>query len=297
MNATDAGRAGDNSPLNPLAPQLATAVEQWKAAGRPAPDVVLVSGSGLSVDLEDAVVARGTLDELTPFVAGGIVGHPLSWELLSLEGGRHALYFRGRLHAYQGYTPNEVVFGLRLAALLGAKTLVISNASGGIGAGLEPGDLVLIDDHINLTGLNPLRGSLPESWGPQFPDLTDAYSHALRELSVEVGSSNEVELKRGVYAGLLGPSYETPAEIRYLRTIGADLVGMSTVLEVIAASHMGLRCLGISLVTNTAAGLVSEGGVPAELDHDDVLEVSRRAAERYQRLLTALLAQPELVAD
>ena len=278
--------------LDPLATELREAVERWKSAGLPTIDVVIVSGSGLSVELDSAVLHRGTLDDLTPFAAGGIVGHPLSYEVLELGDGRKGLYFRGRLHAYQGYTPNEVVFGLRMGALLGAHTLLISNASGGIRGGFEPGDLVLIEDHINLTGLNPLRGTLPADWGPQFPDLCDAYSEQLRQLAQSVASELGQELKQGIYAGLLGPSYETPAEIRYLRAIGADLVGMSTVLEVIAACHLGMRCLGVSLVTNTAAGLVSEAGVPAQLDHQDVLDVSAQAGTRFQQLVERLLQHP-----
>ncbi|REJ77119.1 MAG: purine-nucleoside phosphorylase [Acidobacteria bacterium] len=277
-----------------FAADLERAAARWREQGREGCDLVVVSGSGLSVDLEGELLEQGELGELTPFPVGGIVGHPLAWELRRCPGGARVLYYRGRLHAYQGYDTGQVVFALRLAALLGAHTLIVSNASGGIASGLEPGDLVCIEDQINLTGLNPLRGELPAAWGPQFPPMSNAYSERLREVAAEVAAGLGVPLAKGVYAGLLGPSYETPAEIRYLRTIGGDLVGMSTVLEVIAAVHMGLRCLGISLVTNTAAGLVSAQGVPAQLDHDDVLEVSARAAERFQKLLGALIADPRV---
>lgn len=278
-----------------LASALEQSVVRWAQRGLASPDVVIVSGSGLSVDIEGEVLHQGELGELTPFPAGGIVGHPLSWELIRSGSGAVVLYYRGRLHAYQGYTTGQVVYAVRLAGLLGAHTLLISNAAGGIRSGLEPGDLACIDDHVNLTGRNPLVGALPPAWGPQFPSMCDAYSEELRALAERLAGELDVSLTPGVYAGLLGPSYETPAEIRYLRAIGADLVGMSTVLEVIAAVHLGMRVLGVSLVTNTAAGLVSEAGVPAQLDHEDVLDVSARAGERFRRLLEALLAEAEFV--
>jgi purine-nucleoside phosphorylase len=177
-----------------------------------------------------------------------------------------------------------VVFTVRLARLLGAHTLVVTNAAGGIYEGARPGDLALIRDHINFTGLNPLRGALPDGWGPRFPDLIGAYDPDLRGRAREIAAAQGLTLSEGVYVGLLGPSYETPAEVEALRRLGGDLVGMSTVLEVIAARHMGMRCLGLSLVTNPAAGI---GG--GTLDHADVLEVSQGVAREVRELLAALL--------
>ena len=189
------------------------------------------------------------------------------------------------MHAYQGYTPAQVVYLVRLGALLGARSLVVTNAAGSLRADLPPGSIAAISDHINLTGLNPLRGRLPAAWGPQFPDLADAYDPGLRRRFAELGEQAGVPVGEGVYAGLLGPSFETPAEIRAYRTLGADLVGMSTVLEVIAARHMGLRALGFSLVTNMGVGLVDEA-----VDHQDVLRIGGRASGGVARLISDLFA-------
>lgn len=253
----------------------------------------MVAGSGLSVGLGDRIYGPDPLESLLPFPVRAIEGHPLSYELVSSAAGP-VLYLRGRLHAYQGFAADQVVFGVRLAGLLGARTLIVTNASGGIYEGAKPGDLVTISDHINLTGLNPLVGTLPSSWGPQFPDLVEAYDPRLIAAARREAESLGVVLRSGVYVGVLGPSYETPAEIQAFRRLGADLVGMSTVLEVIAARHLGMRCLGLSLVTNPAAGAQPPG--EAMMDHDDVLEVGKRAAEDVERLLRALFEAPELAA-
>jgi purine-nucleoside phosphorylase len=281
-------------PLNEapsLAPELRAAADRWRASGLPAPDVLLVAGSGFGVDLGAPEWGPVTLEEILPFPPDGIVGHSLSLELLRTSAGARVLYQRGRLHAYQGFEPAQVVFTVRLARLLGAHTLVLTNAAGGIYAGARPGDLALIRDHINFTGLNPLRGRLPVDWGPRFPDLIDAYDPELRRRAREIAAGLGVVLREGVYVGLLGPSYETPAEIEALRRLGGDLVGMSTVFEAIAARHMGMRCLGLSLVTNLAAGAPG-----ATLDHDDVLEVSRGVAERIRTVLGAWLADAAIVS-
>ncbi len=165
----------------------------------------------------------------------------------------------------------------------------MTNAAGGLDAQQQPGDLVLIRDHINLIGLNPLRGELPIEWGPRFPDMLDAYDAELRKLAVETGKELGMDLAEGVYAGVAGPSYETPAEVRMIQTVGADLVGMSTVLEVIAARQMGVRCLCISLVANLGIGVAAE-----PLDHQEVLEMSQASSDRVQRLLNSLLADDRL---
>ncbi len=199
------------------------------------------------------------------------------------------LYQRGRLHSYQGYDGHQVAFSIRLGALLGVETAILSNASGGLYEGARAGDLMLIRDHLNLIGLNPLRGELPPAWGPHFPDLTTAYDAELRRVALEEAVALGLELDEGVYAGVAGPSYETPAEVEMLRRMGADLVGMSTVLEVIAARHMGVRCLGISLVANPASGMV-----PEPLVHTEVLAAAEAASGRLRELLVRLLERPEL---
>lgn len=193
----------------------------------------------------------------------------------------------GRVHLYEGWTPQQVTFGIRVLGRLGMKTLVVTNAAGGINPNYRRGLLVVITDHINLQGSNPLTGPNDDSLGPRFPDMSRAYAPKLREQALAAAQQLGLALGEGVYAALLGPSFETPAEIRYLRTIGADLAGMSTVPEVIVANHMGIRVLGISTVTNMAAGMQHE------LSHQEVLEIGRSSAGDLQRLLTALLPQLE----
>lgn len=272
-----------------LSRPLAEAVERYDRLGWPRPVALLVSGSGLAVDL-DAAHGPIPLQRLLPFDVHPVPGHPHELELLLPLPERPVLYQRGRLHAYQGYTPNETVFPVRLAALLGAKLLLMTSACGGLRSDLRPGDLVLISDQINLSGMNPLRGLLPESWGPRFPDMCNAYDPALRALARRRAAEHGIEVEEGVYAGLSGPCYETPAEVRMLRTLGGDVAGMSTVLEVIAARQMGLRVLVLSLVSNPAAGVV-EG----PLDHEEVLAAAAQAQDAVARLFRALLRDPELL--
>jgi purine-nucleoside phosphorylase len=269
--------------------ELNDACARWDALGRPRPDVALVAGSGLAIDLGAPVAGPEPLADWAPFTVHAVAGHDLSLELLAPAAGRHVLYFRGRLHTYQGYDAAEVAFQARLAALLGARVLVLTNAAGGIRAEWPAGTLVAIRDHLNLTGRNPLRGEPPPSWGPRFPDMARAYDPDLVALAGRHAAALGFALETGVYAGLHGPSYETPAEVRMLRTLGADLAGMSTVLEVIAARHLGARCLALSLVTNPASGVAAEA-----LDHDDVLRAGRAAGSRITALLGALLADPAL---
>ena len=197
--------------------------------------------------------------------------------------GRLVTVMSGRVHLYEGWTPQEVVFGVRVLGRLGLKNLILTNAAGGINPAYRRGLLVLLTDHINLQGSNPLLGPNDDRMGPRFPDMTQAYSLALRELAKAAAAEAGVEIGEGVYAGLLGPSFETPAEIRYLRAIGADLAGMSTVAETIAARHMGINVLGISTVTNMASGM------QAELSHAEVLEIGRSASGGLIRLLRVLV--------
>ena len=195
----------------------------------------------------------------------------------------------GRAHLYEGYTAAHVALGVRVLGELGVRAFVFTNAAGGINASFERGTLVLISDHINLQGANPLVGPNDEALGPRFPDMTEAYSRAYRQTAKQVAHDVGVRLGEGVYAALLGPSYETPAEIRYLRAIGADMVGMSTVAEVIAANHMGARCLGISCVTNMAAGVL-----PQKINHAEVLETGAAVRGTLVKLLKALLPRLEI---
>jgi purine-nucleoside phosphorylase len=191
---------------------------------------------------------------------------------------------RGRAHLYEGIPAERAVFGVRVLARLGVRTLVVTNAAGGIDESYRPGLLVLISDHVNLMGTSPLLGPNDDSLGPRFPDLSDAYDPELRAAARDAAARLGIEIGEGVYAAWLGPQFETPAEIRFMRAIGAGLVGMSTVPEVIAARHLGLRCLGISVVTNMAAGV---GG--GKLAHEDVLAVGAEAQPRLTALLRELL--------
>jgi purine-nucleoside phosphorylase len=190
----------------------------------------------------------------------------------------------GRAHLYEGYTAQQTVFGIRELGRRGAQSVVLTNAAGAINLNYRPGDLVLISDHINLLGINPLSGPNDDSLGPRFPDMSDAYAEEYREIAKRAGRELDIELREGVYAAVPGPSYETPAEIRFLRTIGADLVGMSTVPETIAASHMGMKVLAISCVTNMAAGVL-----PQKLEHSQVLEIGERVRETLLKLLSKVI--------
>jgi purine-nucleoside phosphorylase len=275
--------------MEDLVTPLKEAVDRWDALGWVRPEVAVVSGSGLAVDLGERIHGPIALEYLLPFSCHPVEGHPHEAEVLLPLPDRPVLYYRGRLHSYQGYSAYETVFPIRLAALLGVKVLILSNATGGLRLDQQPGDLMLIRDHLNLMGLHPLRGHLPPDWGPRFPDMTHAYDPKLRALTREIASGLGIPLSEGVYAGLSGPSYETPAEVRMLQTLGGDVAGMSTVLEVIAAHHMGVRCLGLSMISNPAAGLSD-----APVVHTDVLAAAERAAAGLQKLLGALLRHPEL---
>lgn len=197
----------------------------------------------------------------------------------------------GRAHLYEGNTPAQATFGVRVLGRMGVKAMVFTNAAGGINLALQRGGLVLISDHINLQGCNPLVGPNDDSLGPRFPDMSEAYSRCYREIARQVAAELGIPLSEGVYAAVLGPSYETPAEIRFLRTIGADVVGMSTVPEVIVANHMGIKVLGISCVTNMAAGIL-----PQRINHEEVLETGAMVRGTLVRLLKAVLPRLAEVA-
>ncbi len=247
-------------------------------------DVAMVLGSGLgdyANSLQDAhAIPYGEIPHMPLSSVSGHAGNLVAGR----RAGKRVLAMQGRAHLYEGNSPNEVAFGVRLMALLGAKTLIVTNAAGGIAPDLEAGDLMAISDQLNLTGTSSLLGPNDARKGPRFLDMSSAFEPALIEMASAHAKGLGFELRRGVYAGLLGPSYETPAEVRMLKTLGADAVGMSTVLEVLAARHMGLRVLGISCISNLAAG-ISKG----PLSHEEVKETAGRVRSRFEALLSSVL--------
>jgi len=255
------------------------------------PKVGVVLGSGLGAFADSLLHAvRIPYGDLPGFPASTAVGHAGELVVGTIgangRGAADVVVMSGRFHLYEGYSAQQVTAGIRLFRELGVERVVLTNAAGGISPRYARGALVLISDHINLQGANPLVGPNDSKLGPRFPDMTEAYSSKLRELAHETAEQLGITLYEGVYAALVGPSYETPAEIRFLRTIGADLVGMSTAAETIAANHLGMEVLGISCVTNVAAGLSGE-----KLEHAEVLEVGRRVAGTFLKLLSGVLPQ------
>jgi purine-nucleoside phosphorylase len=248
------------------------------------PRVAVVLGSGLGAFADTLENASSIpYSEIPGWPKSTAVGHAGKF-VAGLCKGVPVAVLAGRAHLYEGYTASDAVYGIRTLDLLGVETVILTNAAGGVNKDYKPGDLVLIADHINLLGQNPLTGPNDDSVGPRFPDMSEAYSKKLREAARAAGQALGLDLKEGVYAAVPGPSYETPAEIRYLRAIGADLVGMSTVPETIAANHAGLRVLGISCVTNHAAGVI-EG----KLDHKEVIEVGERMKGTLIELLRGII--------
>jgi purine-nucleoside phosphorylase len=260
-----------------------TNLEQWVAAFNSTVDVGLILGSGLGAfadTLEDARSVKTS--DLPGYPVSTVPGHA-GRIVTGRIGGTRIVAFQGRVHMYEGYAPQQVVIPVRLAHKLGARILVVTNASGAFNKRFHPGDLLLIDDHINLQFRNPLRG--PKDDGDsRWPDLGYAYDRALCDLAERVAMDLHIPLKRGMLGGMLGPTYETPAESKMLLRMGADAGCMSTVPEVIAAGALGMRVLGISCVTNLAAGI---GDLP--LDHDDVQRVAAQAGEKFAKLLRAIL--------
>ncbi len=254
----------------------------------PAAGVILGSGLGqLAERLERAVVIP--YEEIPYFPVSRVTGHPGRMVVGELAEGGSAVplaVMQGRVHGYEGWTAEEVAFGARVLCRLGVRALLVTNAAGGVNPSFAPGDLVRIADHLNLSGQNPLSGDNDERLGPRFPDLTEAYDARLASLLEEAAAEKGVSLRSGVYACMAGPSYETPAEVRMLRALGADLVGMSTVPEVIAARHMSVPVAGLSVVTNHAAGLARR-----PLSHEEVAEVAAQVAERLSAVAGAFLAR------
>lgn len=263
--------------------QACAGVVRQRAQGVvPKVGIILGSGLGSLADtFEDKVVIP--YSQLPSFPVSSVAGHA-GRLVLGRLGGAHVVAMQGRVHYYEGFEPWQVAFPARVLCALGIRSLVVTNAAGSINLAFKPGDLMAITDHINLSGWNALVGKNDDRLGPRFPDMSRAYDPALTQKLFEIAAAQKVDLKRGVYAILSGPSYETPAEIRALRTLGADAVGMSTVPEVIAASHMGVKVAGVSCLTNLAAGI---GDKP--LSHEEVAETADRVRDVFCRLLSAFL--------
>jgi purine-nucleoside phosphorylase len=259
-------------------------VDYVRSRTKLSPRIAVVLGSGLGAFADELTDSTDILySEIPGWPKSTSIGHAGKLVIGKLDDLDVAV-MAGRSHLYEGYTPAQVTVGVRVLRQLGVQSIVLTNAAGGINLAYSQGALVLISDHINLQGSNPLVGLNDDSIGPRFPDMTEAYSATYRAIAHKVAEEMDIELAEGVYAAVTGPSYETPAEIRYLRTIGADLVGMSTVPEVIVANHMGMRVLAISCVTNMAAGIL-----PQKIEHLEVLETGRRVQNTLVRFLKAVL--------
>ncbi|MBE9911743.1 purine-nucleoside phosphorylase [Enterococcus mundtii] len=262
--------------------QETTAFIKSKGVGTIDFGMILGSGLGeLAEEIEEAIVIP--YDKIPFFPTSTVVGHAgqLVYGTLS---GKKVLAMQGRFHFYEGHSMQTVTYPVRVMAALGAHSVVVTNACGGVNESFAPGDLMLITDHINFTGQNPLIGPNDEEMGPRFPDMSEAYTKAYREMAKAAATLLDVELKEGVYMGYSGPTYETPAEIRMSRVMGADAVGMSTVPEVIVAAHSGLKVLGISCITNLAAGM------QANLNHEEVVETTERVKQTFKSLIKETLS-------
>jgi purine-nucleoside phosphorylase len=250
------------------------------------PGIAIILGSGLG-DFAASLGGAVTIpyEEVPHWPASRVIGH--SGKLVvGTTKGRMIVALAGRSHLYEGHGVSRVAFAVRVLGRLGVHTLILTNAAGGVNTSFARGALMVIDDHINLTGHNPLVGENDERFGMRFPDMSEVYSARLRRVADEAGRALDLTLPHGIYAALLGPSYETPAEIRYLRTIGADAVGMSTVPEAIVARHMKMDVLGISCITNMAAGVL-----PQPLDHAEVMETAAKVREQFIALLEIIIGQ------
>lgn len=248
-------------------------------------EIGLILGSGLAdtIQLENAkTIAYGDIPD---FPVSTAFGHKSEWVTGTLAGKRVCM-MRGRFHFYEGYTTEDIILPIRVMKLLGVKTLIVTNAAGGIRTDFVPGDLMLITDHINYSGLNPLIGKNYDTFGTRFPDMSRAYDRELRALAYSCADKLGIGLREGVYIWFSGPSFETPAEIRMARILGADAAGMSTVPEVIAAVHCGIRVLGISCITNMACGILDQ-----PLTHDEVIETGNLVREKFGALLNAVIAE------
>lgn len=256
------------------------------------PELALILGSGLGV-LADEIENPDVIsyDDIPNFPVSTVEGHAGQLVTGELEG-RQVMAMQGRFHYYEGYEMQEIALPVRVMNQLGCEGLFVTNAAGGVNRNFNPGDFMLISDHINLMGSNPLQGENLDELGPRFPDMTTAYDSTWMDEAEVLASEEGIKLRRGVYAGMGGPSYETPAEIRMLSRLGADAVGMSTVPEVIAARHMKMRVLGISCITNMAAGIL-----PQPLSHDEVVKIAEEVKPDFIRLIRTLLQELNIDAD
>ena len=277
MSATSA-----TSATGELSAAVAAVRRALPANAKPTVGLILGSGLGAFADTLEARVAV-PFDQIPGIPPSTIVGHAGN-VVYGKKGGVELLALQGRVHFYEGHDLARVAFPARVLVAAGCKTLVITNAAGGVDRALSAGEIVILSDHLNLLGGSPLRGPNDESLGPRFPDMTEAYDRSLRALAKEAGRDVGLTLREGVYAASPGPQYETPAEVRMLRSLGADLVGMSTVPEVIAAVHMGARVLGLSCCTNLAAGVTGE-----KLSHAEVTETAARVRDQFIALLSRII--------
>ena len=262
------------------------AVEFIRSKSSIQPEVGVILGSGLgnvvdAVDIETAI----PYSDIPGAKASTVLGHQ-GRMILGRAGQLPVAIMQGRVHFYEGYEMSEVMFLARVLGRLGVKKLIVTNAAGGINTSYQPGDLMLISDHINFMGMNPLRGPNVEDLGVRFPDMSEAYPESLRNMAKEVARDLGLKLQEGVYLALSGPTYETPAEIRAFRIIGADAVGMSTAPEVIAASHMQIPVLGISCITNMAAGILKQ-----KLNHQEVIDTTTRVQKEFTALVLGVLGR------
>lgn len=243
-------------------------------------EIGLILGSGLGVlaeEIEDPVYIN--YEDLSNFPVSTVEGHTGRFVIGELSG-KKVIAMQGRFHYYEGYSVQEISLPIRVMKEIGIKKIILTNAAGGVNKNFSAGEFMLISDHINLIGDNPLRGENLDEYGPRFPDMTEAYSKELIKTAEKSAAENGILIRKGIYAAMAGPTYETPAEIQFLDTIGADAVGMSTVPEVIAARHMGLKVLGISCITNMAAGIL-----PQPLSHEEVVETAERVRPQFIRLM------------
>ena len=264
--------------------RVEAAAETIRGRSRGLPETAVVLGSGLG-DFADGLLDAVTIPygDLPHWPASNVIGHAGRLALGSVAGKRVAA-LSGRAHFYEGHDLATVVFATRVMGRLGVRQLILTNAAGGINTAFGAGALMIIDDHINLMGGNPLMGANDDRFGPRFPDMSEVYSKRLRTIADEAAQAGGIAVAHGIYVVTHGPSYETPAEIRFLRAIGADAVGMSTVPEAIAARHMGMEVLGISCITNMAAGIL-----PEPLNHDEVMATARRVRGSFIALLEGII--------
>ena len=263
-------------------------VEYLKSQVSFVPDVLVILGSGLgsmAEHVENKIIVK--YEDIPEFLVSTVEGHAGQFVFGDYKGKKVAM-MQGRFHYYEGYSMKEVTLPVFVLNRLGVQNMIVTNACGGVNESLLPGDLMLIEDHLNFTGNNPLMGKNLDSFGARFPDMSKVYNRDLMGLAERVGKEEGIPLKRGVYAMYTGPSYETPAEIRAYRTLGADAIGMSTVPEAIVANYAGMKVLGVSCITNMAAGILDQ-----PLNHEEVIEVSTRVREGFTTLISRVIEEME----